>query len=248
MDRHSGGPPSARKIDPRKIVERLLAELGPAVVFFAALLVTGLTAATVVFAVATAASAAFSWVRQRRFPVIPAAMTAAALGFGGLTVLFHDPMWIQIRSTLINVAAAAAIVYALMQDKLLLKTALQDGFRMGDATWRVLSWRMAGFLLVLAVFNELIWRSTSTETWAAFKAAMPFLNLLFLAANWPLIRGKIKGEPVPATAAAGAAAGVGVGVSVPNRFPAALPVAAGGLVPSFARVAPAANPRRLRSG
>ena len=206
MDGLSGAS-RARQIDSRKIVERLLAELGPAAAFFAALLATGLTAATVVFAIATAASAIFSWVRQRRFPMIPAAMTAVALLFGGLTVFLDDPMWIQLRSTLINVVSAGAIVYGLMQGKLFLKTALQDGFRIADATWRVLSWRMAAFLLLLAILNEFVWRGYSTETWAAFKAAIPILNLAFFAANWPLIREKINGEPAAPAAAAGAADG-----------------------------------------
>lgn len=54
--------------------------------------------------------------------------------------------------------------------------------------WRKLTLRWGLFFLLLAVLNEVIWRSFSTDTWVAFKVwgIMP-LTLLFTLSQMPLI-------------------------------------------------------------
>ena len=54
--------------------------------------------------------------------------------------------------------------------------------------WRKLTLRWAVFFLVLAVLNEVVWRTQSTDFWVAFKAfgTLP-LTLLFAMLQYPLI-------------------------------------------------------------
>jgi intracellular septation protein len=62
--------------------------------------------------------------------------------------------------------------------------------------WRKLTLRWALFFLVLAVLNEIVWRTQTTDTWVAFKlfGAVP-LTFLFGAAQFPLIRKYTAKEP-----------------------------------------------------
>lgn len=181
-------------IDKKKLAERFLVELGPAVAFAVALQLSGLDVATGIFIAAVALAATWSWLEKRRFPLIPAAMVAIAALFGGLTILFGNAAWIEFRATLVNALGAFTIIGGLLAGRLFLKASLQSGFRMHDGAWWTLSLRMAGYLLALAAANEAVRLVTSTEVWAWFKASIPFLNAGFLALNWRLIRENLVAE------------------------------------------------------
>lgn len=182
------------RINKAKLGERFAIEIGPALVFVAALQTVSLSAATIAFILATAVAATYSWVEKRRFPVIPFAMVALGAAFGALTVVTGEAAYIEFRATVVNAGGALAILAGLALGRLVLKATLQDGFRLDDAAWRVLSWRMAAYLLAMATVNEVVWRNFSTETWAWFKTASPVLNLVFLGVNWPFIRDNLEAE------------------------------------------------------
>ncbi|BFD45715.1 MAG: hypothetical protein DMENIID0002_03610 [Rickettsia endosymbiont of Sergentomyia squamirostris] len=51
-----------------------------------------------------------------------------------------------------------------------------------DKNWNILSYRSAGFLLFMAVLNEIIWRNFAESTWVIFKifGAIPITIIFFL--------------------------------------------------------------------
>ena len=59
---------------------------------------------------------------------------------------------------------------------------------MTEEGWRRLTWRWAFFFVALAVLNEIVWRTQTTDLWVKFKTFgfMP-LTLLFALAQAPLI-------------------------------------------------------------
>jgi intracellular septation protein len=176
------------RVNKRRLFVRFGVEFGPPLVFVLVLQATNLAYATVLFILATAATALYSWLDRRHVPYIPIAMVIVAAIFGGLTIALGAASYIELRATVVNAGAALAIVGGLLTGRLFLKRSLEDGFRMTDAAWRTLSVRMAIYLALLAGLNEVVRHAVSTEVWAWFKAAMPLLNAGFLAANWPLVR------------------------------------------------------------
>ncbi|WP_226577772.1 inner membrane-spanning protein YciB [Acuticoccus sediminis] len=183
-----------QRVNKPKLLERFAIEIGPAVVFVAALQLVHLNAATLLFVAATAVAAGYSWFEKRRFPLIPAGMVLVAGLFGALTIAFDKADYIQFRATLVNAGGAMAILAGLLTGRLLLKASLQDGFRLTDGAWWMLSLRMIGYLLAMAFANEVVWRTMSVEAWAWFKTLGPIFNILFLWANWPLIRANLYAE------------------------------------------------------
>ena len=183
-----------QRVNKRKLIERFTIEIGPAIVFVIALQAVDINAATVCFVVATALAAGYSWFEKRRFPLIPGAMVLVAAAFGALTVAYEDPDYIQFRATLVNLGGALIILVFLLNGKLVLKQSLQDGFRVSDGAWWVLSLRMVLYLVLMGVTNEIVWRTMSVEVWAWFKMLSPTLNILFLWINWPLIRANLYAE------------------------------------------------------
>jgi intracellular septation protein len=61
-------------------------------------------------------------------------------------------------------------------------------FHLTEEGWRKLTWRWAIFFLVLAVLNEIVWRTQTTDVWVSFKVfgVVP-LTFLFAALQYPLL-------------------------------------------------------------
>jgi intracellular septation protein len=53
--------------------------------------------------------------------------------------------------------------------------------------WMILTRRLIGFFLFLAVANEVIWRSMSTSSWVTFKVfGLTIGTFVFFMAQWRL--------------------------------------------------------------
>ncbi len=61
-------------------------------------------------------------------------------------------------------------------------------FHLQEEGWRKLTWRWALFFFVLAILNEIVWRTQTTDFWVSFKlfGVVP-LTFLFAALQVPLV-------------------------------------------------------------
>ena len=62
-------------------------------------------------------------------------------------------------------------------------------FNLTPKGWRILTARWALFFVGMAVLNEIIWRTQSTDFWVSFKVfGMVPLTMLFAMTQMPLIK------------------------------------------------------------
>ena len=109
--------------------------------------------------------------------------------FGGLTIYFHDPRFIQMKPTIVYAAFAAVLLFGLVTGRPLLQGLLGTAYPgLNEAGWRKLTRNWMVFFLAMAVLNEVVWRSTSWDVWVGFKlwGAIP-LTLGFALANMPML-------------------------------------------------------------
>lgn len=167
---------------------RLALEAGPLAVFFVTNNLYGLMTGTGAFMVATTLALAMSWQLERRLPVMPLVGCFFVLLFGGLTLWLDDELFIKIKPTAVNLLFAAALFTGLAMKRNLMKIVMGTVMEMDDAGWRILTVRWAWFFVLLAILNEVVWRSFSTDVWVNFKVfgIMP-LTLLFSALQVPVI-------------------------------------------------------------
>ncbi|MEQ7872666.1 inner membrane-spanning protein YciB [Sphingomonas sp. ASV193] len=111
------------------------------------------------------------------------------LVFGGLTVYFHDPRFIQIKPTIIYLALAALVLVAWARKRAMLKWLFGPIFPGLDETgWLKLSRNWGLFFLVLAVANEVARQALSFDAWLTLKVwGVSIASLLFAAANIPML-------------------------------------------------------------
>ncbi len=89
--------------------------------------------------------------------------------FGGLTVWLNDDRFIKMKPTLIYLIFGGILGVGLLRGQSYLRVVMQEALPMQDAGWMILTRRATGFFFSLAVLNEVIWRSFSTEIWVYFK-------------------------------------------------------------------------------
>jgi intracellular septation protein len=148
----------------------------------------GIYTATLVLMPAVVVALGVSWFLTRRLPIMPIVTAVLVLGFGTMTFYLHDPRFIKMKPTFLYILFALTLYGGLALKKPLLSVVLDNALDLTDEGWRILTLRWANCFLVLAGFNELVWRTQSTDFWVAFKFPGIFILLfLFSLAQAPLV-------------------------------------------------------------
>ncbi len=163
-------------------------ELGPLALFFIVYGRLGIFAATGILMASVLVTLGVSYAMLRRIPIMPLVTAVIVLIFGSLTIVFHDETLIKIKPTALYILFGAALFVGLWFKKPLLKILFDGALHVTEEGWRKLTWRWAFFFLALAILNEIVWRTQTTDLWVKFKTFgfLP-LTLLFALAQAPLI-------------------------------------------------------------
>ena len=92
--------PAKKQLNP---ILKLVLDIGPLVLFFAANASFGIYAATGAFMVAVLIALAVSYAMTRHIAIMPVVTAVIVLVFGGLTLVLHDELFIKLKPTIIYV-------------------------------------------------------------------------------------------------------------------------------------------------
>jgi intracellular septation protein len=186
------------KINP--VLKQVL-ELGPTLVFFAiymwikdeSYLIGGteysgfIVAAVILVPLLLASIAALWWLTGSlsRMQIFVAVMVVF---FGGLTAWFNDESFFKMKTTIVYGTFALILGVGLARRVSLLQWVMAEALPMKPEGWMILTRRLALMFLALAVANEIIWRTQSTELWVKLETfAMPAALFLFLMAQFAML-------------------------------------------------------------
>jgi len=101
--------------------------------------------------------------------------------FGGLTAYFNDERFFKMKTTIVYGAMAALLGIGLLRGQSYLQFVMEEFLPMQRAGWMIFTRRLAFIFAVLAVANEVLWRTQSTETWVKLETfAFPVVLFVFL--------------------------------------------------------------------
>ncbi|AHM02601.1 Intracellular septation protein A [Roseibacterium elongatum DSM 19469] len=170
-------------------------ELGPPILFFIAYMrmqdVTytiggttydGFIIATAGFVPILLASIAVLWKLTGQISRIQVFTAVMVVFFGGLTVWLNDERFFKMKTTLVYGFFAVVLGIGLMRGQSWLKFLMGELLPMKDEGWMILTRRIAGAFALMAIANEIVWRTQSTEFWVTFETfGLPaFLFVMFM--------------------------------------------------------------------
>jgi intracellular septation protein len=167
---------------------KLALELGPLLVFFIANAHWNVFVGTAAFMAAVVVALVVSYSLTHSVPMMALLSTVVVIVFGGLTLILHDAMFIKLKQTIIYTLFGTILLAGLAVGRPLLTVVFHEVFELTPEGWRKLTIRWALFFLAMAVLNEIVWRTQSTDFWVTFKAfgVLP-LTALFAALQYPLV-------------------------------------------------------------
>ena len=168
---------------------KLLIDIGPLAVFFIFYTRSGLQASILPLMVATVIAVLFSYILEKKIPIMPTVGAGIVLLFGGLTIYFDNDIFFKMKPTIINVLFAIILYGGILINKPLLKYLLGAALKLEETGWKILTQRWIGFFIALAILNEIVWRTQSTDVWVNFKVfgILP-ITFIFTMTQFPLIK------------------------------------------------------------
>jgi intracellular septation protein len=201
-----GGIMAERKINP--ILKQVL-ELGPTVVFFLVYMrikdetynlggidYSGFIVAALILVPLLLAAIFILWLLTGSISRMQIFVGVMVVVFGGLTAWFNDERFFKMKTTIVYGTFAVILAIGLVRGKSLLQWVMAEALPMKPEGWMILTRRLTVMFAVLAVANEIIWRTQSTELWVKLETfAMPAALFLFLMVNFVLLQRYLIEEP-----------------------------------------------------
>ena len=152
-----------------KSIFKLLIDIGPLAVFFVFYTRGDLKTAILPFMIATIIAVLFSYIIEKKIPIMPTVGAVIILIFGGLTIYFDNETFFKMKPTIINLLFAGILYGGIIFNKPPLRYLLGAALKLHDEGWNILTKRWIGFFIALAILNEVIWRTQTTDIWVNFK-------------------------------------------------------------------------------
>ncbi|WP_333814651.1 inner membrane-spanning protein YciB [Tabrizicola sp.] len=197
---------AGRKINP--ILKQVL-ELGPTLVFFliymrikdesftlGATEYSGFIVAALILVPLLLVATLILWLLTGTISRMQIFIAVIVIFFGGLTAWFNDERFFKMKTTIVYGTFAVILGAGLLRGRSLLQWVMADALPMKAEGWMILTRRLMLMFAALAVANEVIWRTQSTELWVKLETfAMPGALFLFLMANFMALQRYFLEEP-----------------------------------------------------
>lgn len=157
---------------------KMALDLGPVLLFFGGYLYmrdrvftfggteySGFIVVTGLFVPLLLASIALMWRLTGKIARMQVFTAVTVVVFGGLTVIFNNEAFFKMKTTIVYGLFTVILGAGLLRGMSLLAWVMEDLMPLNDEGFMILTKRLTGMFAVLAVANEVVWRTMSTDTW-----------------------------------------------------------------------------------
>lgn len=169
-------------------------ELGPPIVFFLIYLrirddsfvlggveYSGFIVATLIFVPILLIAMGILWWLTGKLSRMQIFTAFMVIFFGGLTAWFNDERFFKMKTTLVYGFFAVILGIGLLRGQSYLAYVMGEMIPMKQEGWMLLTRRLTLFFVALAIANEVVWRTMSTDAWVKIETfGFPILMFLFL--------------------------------------------------------------------
>ena len=174
-----------------KPIIKFTTDFGPLLIFFTVYFSNenDLKVAIPPFIIATLIAIIIVYLLEKRIPMVPLTGGILITFFGGLTIYFDNKIFFYMKPTVINLLFAGFLFFGkYFTKKPLLKIFFQTAMKLENEGWKKLNGRWIVFFILIAILNEIVWRTQTEAFWVNFKVwgLLP-ISFLFAASQISLI-------------------------------------------------------------
>ncbi|MCE6970168.1 inner membrane-spanning protein YciB [Cereibacter sphaeroides] len=145
---------------------------------------TGFIVVTAAFIPLMVISTGLLWWLTGKLSRMQVATVVLVVVFGSLSVWLNDERFFKMKPTMIYLLFGGLLGLGLLRGQSWLKIVLEETIPMQPEGWMILTRRVTAFFFALAVANEAVWRTMSTDAWVNFKTfGLPLAIFAFFMAQ-----------------------------------------------------------------
>jgi intracellular septation protein len=149
---------------------KLLFDFFPILLFFIAFKIYGIYTATAVAMAASLLQVAGFWLKHRRFEMMHIVTLASVLLLGGATLIFHNPLFIKWKPTVIYwIFALLFLGTQFVGKKPLIQRMMEEKLSLPKLVWGRLNLSWAVFFAAMGAANLFVAYHYSIDVWVNFK-------------------------------------------------------------------------------
>ena len=174
---------------------QMLFEFLPIIAFFVVYKLNGIYAATFAAVMISILQVTFFWLKHKRVDKIQVGMMVLIVALGAATFIFHKPIFIKWKPTVINwLFALLFFITQYVGKRPLIEMMFQGKVQLPDAIWRKLNWLWIGFFTFVGLVNIYVAYHFDTNTWVNFKLfGVLGLTVIFIIAQAFYLAKHLKG-------------------------------------------------------
>jgi intracellular septation protein len=175
-------------------VVKSVLELGPTLLFFLVYLrlkeqtftfggteYSGFIVAALIFIPILLVAMGILWTLTGKLSRMQVFTAFMVIFFGGLTAWFNDERFFKMKTTIVYGALAGLLGIGLLRGQSYLEWIMGEALPMRREGWMILTRRLVLGFGALAVANEVVWRTQSTDLWVKLETfAFPAVLFVFL--------------------------------------------------------------------
>lgn len=169
-------------------------ELGPTLAFFLIYLrikeetytfggsdYTGFIMAALIFVPILLVAMGILWMLTGKLSRMQVFTAFMVIFFGGLTAYFNDERFFKMKTSIVYGCMATLLAIGLLRGQSYLQYVMEEFLPMEQEGWMIFTRRLCYMFFGLAIANELIWRTQTTDLWVKLETfAFPAILFLFL--------------------------------------------------------------------
>ena len=139
--------------------------------------------------IATLVSLVALYIKERKISTMMLVSTIILIVFGGLSIFLKNDIFFKMKPTIINALFAIILIGSTFFNKPVLKLLLNSSMKLTDQGWSLMNKLWSGFFIFLALLNEIVWRTQTTEVWVNFKVfGIMGITIVFTIVQIPLLK------------------------------------------------------------
>lgn len=139
--------------------------------------------------IATLISLVALYIKERKISTMMLVSTVILIVFGGLSIFLKNDIFFKMKPTIINALFAIILIGSTFFNKPVLKLLLNSSMKLTDQGWSLMNKLWSGFFIFLALLNEIVWRTQTTDVWVNFKVfGIMGITIVFTIVQIPILK------------------------------------------------------------